>query len=64
MEGTVNFNPHYTHICVHHGPHSTVAARRQHCLSINIWVGILGDQLQDQMSYLTDQQVSCTTAFW
>jgi hypothetical protein len=36
---------HNTHVWVHDNPHTTVASRHQHRFSINVWVGILGDQL-------------------
>jgi hypothetical protein len=39
----VNF--HNTHVWVDDSPHTTMASRRQHRFSINVWVGILGDQL-------------------
>lgn len=41
--GTVN--SHSTHVCGDGSSHTTVAARHQYQLSINVWVGILGDQL-------------------
>jgi hypothetical protein len=42
-DGTVNF--HNNHVWVDDNPHTTEASRHQHQFSINVWVGILGDQL-------------------
>jgi hypothetical protein len=36
---------HDTHVWVDDNPHITVASRHQHRFSINVWVGILGQQL-------------------
>jgi hypothetical protein len=41
--GIVNF--HATHVWMDDSPHVITASRHQHQFSINIWVGILGDQL-------------------
>jgi hypothetical protein len=42
-DGIVNF--HNTHVWVDDNPHTTVASRRQHRFSINVWEGIIGDEL-------------------
>jgi hypothetical protein len=39
----VNF--HNTHVWLNDNPHTFVASRHQHRFSINVCVGILGDQL-------------------
>jgi hypothetical protein len=39
----VNF--HNTHVWMDDYPHTTVASRHQHRFSINVWVGIVGDQI-------------------
>jgi hypothetical protein len=41
--GIVNFNN--AHVWVDDNPHATVASRHEHRFSINVWVGILGDEL-------------------
>jgi hypothetical protein len=42
-DGIVNF--HNTHVWVDDNPHTTVASRHQHRFSINVWVGIVGDEI-------------------
>jgi hypothetical protein len=42
-DGIANF--HYTHVWEDDSLHTTVASRHQHRFSINVWVGILCDQI-------------------
>jgi hypothetical protein len=42
-DGIMNF--HNTHVLVDDNPHATAVSRSQHRFSINVWVGIFGDQL-------------------
>jgi hypothetical protein len=42
-DGIVNVDN--THVWVDDNPHTTIASRHQHLISINMWVDILGDQL-------------------
>jgi hypothetical protein len=43
---------HNTHVRVDDSPYTTVASKHQHRFSINVWVGILGQQLLDAVYHL------------
>jgi len=34
-----------THLWDHDNPHGTVKSNYQHCFSVNVWCGVIGDQL-------------------
>jgi hypothetical protein len=60
-KGILNF--HKTHVWVDDNPHINVAWRHQHWLSINVYLGILGDQFLGPVALPNRQSVTVNRHF-